>query len=107
MGGYRSMPENSRHPWAGELADEVDADDAQRQSAVQTRQAAPRPMLSVLDAVALIVGVVVGAGIFKTPALVAAHAGGPGLFLLAWLVGGVISLIGALCYAELATAYPL
>jgi amino acid transporter len=63
-------------------------------------------MLSVLDAVALIVGVVVGAGIFKTPALVAAHAGGPGLFLLAWLVGGVISLIGALCYAELTTTYP-
>jgi amino acid transporter len=63
-------------------------------------------MLSVPDAVALIVGVVVGAGIFKTPALVAAHAGGAGLFLLAWLLGGVISLIGALCYAELATAYP-
>ena len=55
---------------------------------------------------ALIVGVVVGAGIFKTPALVATHAGGAELFLLAWLVGGVISLIGALCYAELATAYP-
>ena len=54
----------------------------------------------------MIVGVVVGAGIFKTPALVATHAGGPELFLLAWLVGGVISLIGALCYAELATAYP-
>jgi APA family basic amino acid/polyamine antiporter len=106
VGGYRSMPENSRHPWAGEIVEDVDADDAQRQSTVKTRQAAPRPMLSVLDAVALIVGVVVGAGIFKTPALVAAHAGGTGLFLLAWIVGGVISLIGALCYAELATAYP-
>ena len=100
------MPENRRYPWAGEIVDDVDDDDAQRQRVVQTRQAAPRPMLSVLDAVALIVGVVVGAGIFKTPAVVAAHAGGPGLFLLAWLVGGVISLIGALCYAELATSYP-
>jgi basic amino acid/polyamine antiporter, APA family len=100
------MPENRRYPWAGETVDAVDEGDAQYQSAVQTRQAAPRPMLSVLDAVALIVGVVVGAGIFKTPAVVAAHAGGPGLFLLAWLVGGVISLIGALCYAELATSYP-
>jgi basic amino acid/polyamine antiporter, APA family len=100
------MPENIRHSWPRELADDVDEGDAQRQSAVKTRQPAPRPMLSVVDAVALIVGVVVGAGIFKTPALVAAHAGGPGLFLLAWLVGGVISLMGALCYAELATTYP-
>jgi basic amino acid/polyamine antiporter, APA family len=100
------MPENSEHPWAGEVVDHVDVEDAQQQSAVKTRQAAPRPVLSVVDAVALIVGVVVGAGIFKTPALVATHAGGADLFLLAWLTGGVISLIGALCYAELATAYP-
>jgi basic amino acid/polyamine antiporter, APA family len=100
------MPENSRHPWAGEIVENVDDEDAQRQSAVKTRQAAPRPVLSVVDAVALIAGVVVGAGIFKTPAIVAMHAGGTDLFLLAWLVGGVISLIGALCYAELATAYP-
>jgi basic amino acid/polyamine antiporter, APA family len=99
------MPENSHHSWAGEIADDVD-DNAQRQSAVKAHEATPRPMLSVLDAVALIVGVVVGAGIFKTPALVATHAGGSGLFLFAWVLGGVISLIGALCYAELATAYP-
>jgi basic amino acid/polyamine antiporter, APA family len=100
------MPENSRHPWAGEIVENVDDEDAQRQSAVKARQAAPRPVLSVVDAVALIAGVVVGAGIFKTPAIVAIHAGGTDLFLLAWLVGGAISLIGALCYAELATAYP-
>ena len=106
VGGYGSMPENSRHPWAGEIVENVDDEDAQRQSAVKTRQAAPRPVLSVVDAVALIAGVVVGAGIFKTPAIVAIHAGGTDLFLLAWLIGGVISLIGALCYAELATAYP-
>jgi basic amino acid/polyamine antiporter, APA family len=100
------MPENSRYPWAGETVDRVDGKDTQSQSVAPTPQAAPRPVLSVVDAVALIVGVVVGAGIFKSPALVATHAGGPGLFLLAWLAGGVISLIGALCYAELATAYP-
>jgi amino acid transporter len=100
------MPEHSKHPWAGEIVDNSDDDDAQRQNAVKTSQGTPRPVLSVVDAVALIVGVVVGAGIFKTPALVATHAGGTELFLLAWLIGGVISLIGALCYAELATAYP-
>ena len=58
------------------------------------------------DAIALIVGLVVGAGIFKTPALVAANAGGEWAMLGAWLLGGIVSLIGALCYAELATAFP-
>lgn len=62
--------------------------------------------LSVLDAVALIVGIVVGVGIFKTPSLVAANSEGPGFFLLTWVLGGAISFVGALCYAELATAYP-
>ncbi|MDJ0737267.1 MAG: amino acid permease [Nostocaceae cyanobacterium] len=66
----------------------------------------PQPTLSVLDAVAVIVGIVVGAGIFKTPSLVAANVGSGVNFLLVWLLGGVVSLIGALCYAELATTYP-
>ncbi len=66
----------------------------------------PRPALGVLDAVGLTVGIVLGAGIFKTPSLVAANAGSEGGLLLAWFAGGVISLIGALCYAELATTYP-
>ena len=100
------MPEHSKHPWTGDIVDSSDEDDAQRQNAAKTSQGAPRPVLSVVDTVALIVGVVVGAGIFKTPSLVATHTGGTELFLIAWLLGGVISLIGALCYAELATAYP-
>jgi amino acid transporter len=62
--------------------------------------------LSVRDVVAIVVGIVVGVGIFKTPSVVAANAGGPGLLILIWIIGGVISLNGALCYAELATAYP-
>jgi len=62
--------------------------------------------LSIGDAVAIIVGVVIGAGIFKTPSLVAANAASISDVLLVWVAGGVISLIGALCYAELATTYP-
>ena len=65
-----------------------------------------RTTLSVLAAVMLIVGVVIGAGIFALPALVAANTSSPGQFLLAWVLGGGVSLAGALCYAELATAYP-
>ena len=59
-----------------------------------------------MDVAALIVGTVVGAGIFRTPALVAANSGSEAAMLLAWVVGGLVSLVGALCYAELATAYP-
>jgi amino acid transporter len=70
------------------------------------KAAQPEPVLELRDAIGLIVGIVVGAGIFKTPSLVAANAGGAWIMLAAWLLGGIVSLIGALCYAELATAYP-
>lgn len=62
--------------------------------------------LSVIDAVAIIVGVVVSVGIFKTPSIVAANSGNKGIVLLVWLLGGVFSLVGALCYAELTSTYP-
>ena len=68
--------------------------------------ASPRPVLSVFDTVALTVGIVIGAGIFKTPALVAANAGSEAWIVASWLAGGLISLAGALCYAELVTSYP-
>lgn len=67
--------------------------------------AVPQPVLGVRTAVALIVGIVIGAGIFKAPSMVADMTGSPGWMFGAWTFGGVISLIGALCYAELATAY--
>lgn len=66
----------------------------------------PTPALSVFDATMITVGIVIGAGIFQTPSLVAGIAGTPALMLTAWVLGGVLSLIGALTYAELATAYP-
>ncbi|MDJ0596331.1 MAG: amino acid permease [Pleurocapsa sp. MO_226.B13] len=66
----------------------------------------PQPNFNLLEAGAVIVGVVIGVGIFKTPALVAANVSSESSFLLIWLWGGLISLMGALCYGELATAYP-
>ncbi len=65
----------------------------------------PQPVIGLRAAIALIVGIVVGAGIFKAPAMVAGLTGSPGWMFGAWLLGGLMSLIGALCYAELATAY--
>jgi amino acid transporter len=68
--------------------------------------ARPKPALGPVDVIALIVGIVIGAGIFRTPSLVAANVDSGSLMLTAWFLGGVISLIGALCYAELTTAFP-
>ncbi len=69
----------------------------------QTRLAST---LSTFDVVALTVGVVIGASVFKTPALVASNTGSGTVMLLAWLLGVGVSLVGILCYAELTTAYP-
>ncbi len=68
--------------------------------------ARPRETLSVVNAVAIVVGMVVGVGIFKTPSIVAASAPSEGMALLFWIAGGIASLIGALCYAELMSANP-
>lgn len=66
----------------------------------------PKRVLSTVDVVALIVGVVIGAGIFRVPSLVAGNSGSGSMFLSTWVLGGFVSLIGALCYAELTTTYP-
>ncbi|MFZ5718734.1 MAG: APC family permease [Pseudomonadota bacterium] len=74
--------------------------------AVPTGGEAVRPTLGVRDAVAITIGIVIGAGIFRTPSLVAGAAASEAAVLLAWAAGGAISLVGALCYAELASAFP-
>ena len=66
----------------------------------------PKETLSTVDAASIVVGVVVGIGIFKTPSIVAASADSEGMLMLFWLLGGAASFIGALCYAELTSTYP-
>ena len=66
----------------------------------------PRELLSVPDGIFLTVGMVIGVGIFKLPALVAGNTSSPTVFLLAWVLGGAVSLCGALVYAELAARHP-
>ncbi|MEN5000983.1 amino acid permease [Luteimonas sp. TWI875] len=68
--------------------------------------APPRATLRARDAFAITIGIVVGAGIFRTPSLVAGASSSEVALLLAWAAGGVLSIVGALCYAELATTYP-
>jgi basic amino acid/polyamine antiporter, APA family len=71
-----------------------------------TAETTPRAVLGLRDAIGLIVGTIVGVGIFRTPSLVAEHAGSASVALIAWVAGGLVSLLGALCYAELASTYP-
>ncbi|MBB3343735.1 amino acid permease [Luteimonas sp. RC10] len=68
--------------------------------------APPRATLRARDAFAITIGIVVGAGIFRTPSLVAGASSSELMLLLAWVAGGALSVVGALCYAELATTYP-
>ena len=69
-------------------------------------QSNPRKELSVFDSTCIIVGIIIGAGIYETAPTIAASVGGWAGVLGIWLVGGILALAGALCYAELATAYP-
>lgn len=69
-------------------------------------EAAPKKELSLFDSTAIIVGIVIGAGIYETVPLVAASMGDEWRTLLIWLVGGLIALTGAASYAELAAAFP-
>ncbi len=57
-------------------------------------------------AIAVMVGVVIGSGIFATPTTIAQHLGSPWLILALWLIGGLIALCGALTFAELAVRHP-
>ena len=62
--------------------------------------------LGLWDAVSVIVGIVVGVSIFKAPPAVFSNVGSPWEGIAAWGLGGLVALVGALCYAELATTYP-
>jgi len=58
------------------------------------------------DAISIVIGIVVGTTIFRSPTLVFQNSAGAWQALGVWLLGGVLCLFGALCYAELATTYP-
>lgn len=66
----------------------------------------PRRQVGVWEAISVCVGMVIGAGIFRSPSVVAANVASDEAMLLAWAFGGVMSLAGALCFAEMAAAFP-
>jgi len=62
--------------------------------------------LGLWDAVSIIVGIVIGTTIYMVPWLIFGNTYDPVWGLLVWVLGGLVALIGAFCYAELATTYP-
>lgn len=66
-----------------------------------------RPMLSLFDFTMIVIGLVIGMGIFRTASDSARAAITPSVFFAAWLFGGVIALCGALTYAEIGSRYPV
>ena len=68
--------------------------------------AVPRPLLSATDGMLLVIGMVVGAGIFKAPSIVAGNVGSGMEFAMVWIAGGIASLCGALVYTELSGRFP-
>ena len=66
-----------------------------------------KPQLKYFDLTMITVSLVIGVGIFRTPAIVAQHAGSPAVFFAAWIFGGVVSLCGALTFAEIGSRLPV
>src|SRR5436190_8551508 len=65
-----------------------------------------KPSLTRTDLTMIVVSFVIGIGIFRTPAIVAQKAYLPGIFFGAWILGGIISICGALTFAEIGSRFP-
>jgi basic amino acid/polyamine antiporter, APA family len=63
--------------------------------------------LGLFSLTMIVIGLVIGMGIFRTSRDVAAAAATPGIFFLAWIAGGLIAICGALTYAEIGSRYPV
>ena len=62
--------------------------------------------LTLWDAAMIVIGGIIGAGIFRTPATIAERTAGSGQLLALWVIGGLATLAGALCFAELGARRP-
>jgi basic amino acid/polyamine antiporter, APA family len=69
---------------------------------VSENNQSPQRTLSAFDGACIIVGIIIGAGIYQTTPMVAANSGSVEWILGIWVLGGCLALVGALCYVELA-----
>lgn len=86
-----------------ELLSTEDDDDKLPEEPSQQQQ---QRKLSLIDGVAIVVGIVIGSGIFSSPGLALERSGSPGLVLVAWSVSGIVVVLMAECYIELGAMMP-
>jgi len=84
----------------------VDSDSQRRPSEASSQPDGAKRQLTLFDSTCIIVGIIVGTGVYMTAPDVAKGVGGPAGVMAIWVIGGLLSLCGAMCYAELATALP-
>ncbi|KAI8051160.1 amino acid/polyamine transporter I [Syncephalis plumigaleata] len=102
MNDIEEIDDNQHRP----IQDEKGDDDTDIEAGSPSRpDALPRTM-GLLAATALVIGHVIGSGIFSTPAIVWSLTGSPGMSLFIWLFGGLIAICGAVCFVELGTLLP-
>src|SRR4051794_16795380 len=80
--------------------------DAETEAAKERQAPGVQPHLRLWDTISIIIGIVIGAGIYETAPLIFQNVANAWQGLLVWAVGGLLTLIGGLCYAELASTYP-
>jgi amino acid transporter len=66
----------------------------------------PERRLSLVDCTSILVGIIIGSGIYESAGLVAGQLTSAGQLAAVWIAGAVFALLGSLCYAELATRFP-